>query len=396
MNSTDEQSPKDGDSGGSTTTAPATAESAPAESSSSPGGSPPASDGGPRGEKTTAPPPVSPGPATSAGGPVADTAASTGDKESATAPEAKPPAGNGPEKAEAASGDRTSGAGQTTKQAPQRGGKQGGRQGSKQGGGNGRPQDRSGSDRQDRGDRRQGGRDQRGRGRRERRDPGPVVQCQGILDVLSGRLRLPAHLGLPAERGGHLRLAVPDPALRAQARRRDRRCRPAAQGHREVQGPAAHRDRQRRRSREARSRPEFERLTPLFPDRAFAARDGGATRRPGSSTSSPHRQGPAGPYRLAAQGGQDHHAEADREQHHQQQPGGEADGAARRRAAGGGHRHGALGAGRGRRLDLRPAVGQPHPGEPSWSWRGRSGWSSTTTTWSSSSTASPAWPGRTT
>jgi len=284
MNSTDEQSPKGGESGGSTTTAPATAENTAAGSSSSAAGSPPANDQGSQGAKVTATPPVSPAPAPTAEGPAGKNESSSGDKESAASPASKSSSGNASGEAEPssgsaasppesgddgrgegsreASGDRAQGGGQSTRTSPQRGGKQGGQRSGKQGGGNGRPQDRSG---QDRGDRRQGGRDQRGRGRRERRDPGPVVQCQGILDVLPdgfGFLRTKGYtqsegdvyVSLSQIRRFGLRRG--DEIVGAVREPKDNEKYPALLKIETVGGVDPE---------TARGRPVFERLTPLFP-----------------------------------------------------------------------------------------------------------------------------------
>ena len=105
---------------------------------------------------------------------------------------------------------------------------------------------------------------------------------------------------------------------------------------------------------DARARPRFEDLTPLFPDDEAAPR---AARRP-ERDHRPHRrphladrQGPARADRVAAEGGQDHDPQADRLLDRAQQPRGAPHGAARRRAARRGHRHAApRAARRGRRV----------------------------------------------
>jgi transcription termination factor Rho len=63
---------------------------------------------------------------------------------------------------------------------------------------------------------------------------------------------------------------------------------------------------------EARNRPKFENLTPLFPD------EPGQRHRPHSGSCLADRQGPTRDDRVAAQGGQDHHLEADRPLHRSQ------------------------------------------------------------------------------
>ncbi len=113
---------------------------------------------------------------------------------------------------------------------------------------------------------------------------------------------------------------------------------------------------------------------------------------------SPDRQGPARPDRVAAQGGQDHDHEADRPVDRGQQPRGPPHRAARRRAARGGHRHAAVARTRrrGRRLHLRPARRGAHPRRRAHHRAGQAPGRGRARTSSSSSTASPAWPGPTT
>ena len=107
---------------------------------------------------------------------------------------------------------------------------------------------------------------------------------------------------------------------------------------------------------QAKKRPSFESLTPIFPDVRFDLE----TNRNILSPALPepdraHRQGPARPDRLAAQGGQDHRAERGGQRHQPQLSRRAPDGDADRRAAGRSDRHGPLGGGRGDCLDLRRA-----------------------------------------
>ena len=89
----------------------------------------------------------------------------------------------------------------------------------------------------------------------------------------------------------------------------------------------------------ARERPNFDKLTPLFPDERFRLEIGPARRdRADHRHGRADRQGPARHGRLAAQGGQDDDPQADRERDHRLEPGDARDRAARRRAARGGHR----------------------------------------------------------
>jgi transcription termination factor Rho len=139
-----------------------------------------------------------------------------------------------------------------------------------------RPERQERSERQDRGDRqdrRQGnGRDQRGRrGRdrdrdRERREPGPIIQCQGILDVLPdgfGFLRTKGYtqsegdvyVSLSQIRRFGLRRG--DDIVGAVREPKDNEKYPALLKIETVGGVDPE---------TARQRPVFERLTPLFPE----------------------------------------------------------------------------------------------------------------------------------
>jgi transcription termination factor Rho len=127
-------------------------------------------------------------------------------------------------------------------------------------------------ERQDRQDRRGNGRDQRGRGRRDRdrsreqREPGPIIQCQGILDVLPdgfGFLRTNGYTQSDGDvyvslsqirrfglrRGDHIVGAVREP--------KDNEKYPALLKIETVGGVDPD---------TARGRPIFEKLTPLFPE----------------------------------------------------------------------------------------------------------------------------------
>ena len=113
----------------------------------------------------------------------------------------------------------------------------------------------------------------------------------------------------------------------------------------------------------AKDRVEFQKLTPLYPQRAAAPRDhADQPDRPRHRHRRPDRQGPARPDRLAVQGRQDDDHAVDRELDHHEQPRVPPDGRARRRASRGGHRLRALGQGRGHLLDLRPPRQRPHHG----------------------------------
>ena len=117
---------------------------------------------------------------------------------------------------------------------------------------------------------------------------------------------------------------------------------------------------------DARSRPRFEDLTPLFPDSKLRL----------ELADDPHeitgrivdlivadREGPARVDRVAAEGGQDHDPQADRLRDRAQQPRGAPHGAARRRAARRGHRHAPpRAAGRGGREHVRPSLRRAHAG----------------------------------
>ena len=107
----------------------------------------------------------------------------------------------------------------------------------------------------------------------------------------------------------------------------------------------------------AKARPNFDKLTPLFPDERFRLENAPAGRhRADHRHDRADRQGSARHGRLAAEGGQDHDPEADRQRHRGVQPRGAPDRAAGRRASRGGHRLAAHGLGRrGRVLHLRQA-----------------------------------------
>ena len=72
---------------------------------------------------------------------------------------------------------------------------------------------------------------------------------------------------------------------------------------------------------QARHRPTFDSLTPLYPDerlRLETTSDRVSARVMDLLCS--HRQGPAGAHRISAQGGQDHHPQGHRQRHRYQQP----------------------------------------------------------------------------
>ena len=229
----------------------------------------------------------------------------------------------------------------------------------------------------DRGSRRRRGRD-RFRDRKDRQRGGAsyndaeleiseddvLVPVAGILDV-STTTRSSAPRGYLPGPQRRLRLAVDGPQARpAQGRRRHRRDQGAARRaeRKEKFNPLVRLDTVNGGPLEAaRNRPEFSKLTPLYPqERLRLETDAEQPDHPGHRPGRADRQGPARPDRLAAQGRQDDGAAGDRQRDHHEQPRVPPDGRARRRAARGGHRHAALGQGRGHRLDLRPAGRGPH------------------------------------
>ncbi len=106
----------------------------------------------------------------------------------------------------------------------------------------------------------------------------------------------------------------------------------------------------------------FENLTPLHPtERLKLERGNGSTEdltAPRHRSGGAHRQGPARPHRLAAQGRQDHAAAEHRHRDHGEPSRGVSHRAAHRRASRGSHRDGAHREGRSGLLDLR-RTGQP-------------------------------------
>ena len=116
---------------------------------------------------------------------------------------------------------------------------------------------------------------------------------------------------------------------------------------------------------EAKARPKFDDLTPLFPDEQLKLEMPGESEqhgRPHRRLDVADRQGPARPDRVAAQGRQDHRAQADRDVDRGEQPRRAPHRPAGRRAPRGSHRHASLGQGRSRVVDLRPPVRRAHAG----------------------------------
>ena len=99
---------------------------------------------------------------------------------------------------------------------------------------------------------------------------------------------------------------------------------------------------------EAKRRPNFEKLTPIFPNEQLHAGD--AAQRhldPHDRPARAHRSRPARSDRLPAQGRQDDRPQAHRQRHLDQLHGRPPDGRADRRAPGRSDRHGSLGGSRG-------------------------------------------------
>ena len=114
---------------------------------------------------------------------------------------------------------------------------------------------------------------------------------------------------------------------------------------------------------QARNRPEFTKLTPLYPQERLRLET-----EPHILTTRvidlvmPIGKGQRALIVSPAEGRQDDGAAGDRQRDHHEQPRVPPHGRARRRAARRGHRHAAVGEGRGHRLDLRPAAVGPHHG----------------------------------
>ena len=183
------------------------------------------------------------------------------------------------------------------------------------------------------------------------------------------RLRLPAQprLPLPVVPGRHLRLAQPDSPLRPAHGGHGVGPDPAAQGKRALLRPAARRGDQlpgsrtccRKRSSSTTSR----RCTPTSAWCWKHAADEVNMRR--GRPDRADRLRPARVDRQPAAGRQDHPAAKDGQGRAHQPSGSVRDHAADRRAAGRSHRHGAAGQGpqlRSHQLDVRRALGPPHPG----------------------------------
>ena len=211
---------------------------------------------------------------------------------------------------------------------------------------------------------------------------------EGTLEVLPdgfGFLRSPDYNYLPCPDDIYIS-PQPDPPLRPADRRGRRRPDPPAEGERALLRPAARRGDQLRGPRPADEKVVFDDLTPLHPnERLKLETDADEINMRVDRHGHADRQGPARPDRRPAADRQDDPAPEDRQQHPHEPPRVLRHRPADRRAARGSDRHGADRS-RGRRAEVisstfdEPASAA-HPGQPRWSSRRPSGWSSTAATW---------------
>ena len=199
-------------------------------------------------------------------------------------------------------------------------------------------------------------------------EDGEEIMGLGTIEVLHGRLRLPAQPRgeLPRRARRHLRLAQPGPQMGPADRRHRRRRDPRAQGRRALfRADQAH-HRQLRRSRRGPPPHQLRQPDPALSRRAAQPRhhrsDGQGQVGAGDRPDQPAGQGPARADRRPAAHRQDRAAAEHRQGDHRQPSRGVPDRPAGRRAARGSHRHAALGEGRGDLLDLRRARHAPRPG----------------------------------
>ena len=188
----------------------------------------------------------------------------------------------------------------------------------------------------------------------------------------AGRLRLPAlaRRQLPARPRRHLRVALADPALRAEDRRHGRRPDPQPEGGRALLRAAQGQQDQLRGPREAAPQGALRQPDAALSDPVDEDGDRGPDDQGPLAARDRHRvaarQGPARPDRGAAAHRQDRAAAEHRPLHHRQSSRVLPDRAADRRAARGGDRHAALGEGRGDLLHLRRAGRRGTCRSPRW------------------------------